>query len=160
MRDIPEETRKSCMARLYFGNHLYLPGAVKNVDFCIARAEEPPRWLFWAEAKKKETPLARMLTQLILTVRKHAAPGISMPEWIGVFDCRRICFIPISVMHELAGIKAEGAAPSDSSNPKFKEFEEAVREKLYNSKSCLFELRETEKIMEFVDENILKNQAC
>jgi len=148
-----EETRKAEIAHKYFGNCLYLPGGVKNIDFCIA--DYSGKWLFWAEAKKNETPLARMLTQLILTIKRYSK-GIEPPKWIGMFDSQRICFVPISLSIELLSVETGNLVPSKTNDVRFKTFEKTVSEKFYASKSFLFEFCQEKEIMEFIEKNIIQ----
>jgi hypothetical protein len=156
---ISEETRKADMARLYFSKHVYLPGAVKNVDFCVKHAAED-KWVFLAEAKSRETPLARMTAQLILTLRKAAIGEYELPKYLGVFDDSRICFMHIAICKDiLRSERIPDIAPSKSGSEEFKEFQKTAAKYLYNPiyNARLFELRQKNKIKDFIELNVLEN---
>jgi len=154
--DLPEETRKAQLAKAFFQGHLYLPGAIKNVDFCIASASDHSRWLFLAEAKRKTTPLSRMMTQLMLTLKRSGACS-NTPRYLGCFDDARICFISSRIYQHAISEGIPDITPSDSHSKPFKAFEEHIKGKLYNPfyNAKLFDLKDTAVIKDFVDMNIL-----
>ncbi|MCL1855692.1 MAG: hypothetical protein FWF86_08165, partial [Clostridia bacterium] len=135
-----EETFKAKVRESYFSRFAYRPS---EIDFVVAEPRDDQRQYYWAEAKRKPTPVSEMLTQLILTCRKTYERGdILPPKFLGCFDDERIAFIEFNDLIDLFSASDVNwkATPSAVGAPDFAKLRKKVEERMAVS-STLVEFR-------------------
>ena len=158
-KNIREEELKNKVGEDWFRQY-NTTEIVGNIDFTAyhkkeTKSERTP--LLWAEAKTGDYDIAAMFVQLILTIGKARTFDKTLPPaFLGVFDYRKIAFVPYSVVQDIFYMNDFNwnVTPSNHDTKEFKLIQERI-EKTLHEKSHIYDFDKDEKeLKHFVAHNI------
>jgi hypothetical protein len=158
-KNIREEELKNKVGEDWFRQY-NTTEIVGNIDFTAyhkkeTKSERTP--LLWAEAKTGDYDIAAMFVQLILTIGKARTFDKTLPPaFLGVFDYRKIAFVPYSIVQDIFYMNDFNwnVTPSNHDTKEFKLIQERI-EKTLHENSHIYDFDKDEKdLKHFIAHNI------
>ena len=164
--DLQEESLKQRVANDFFSAFDYEP--LDRIDFAITLKESknslfPNIYALWAEAKRgDDTDIYASLVQLILTIGANNLHRIHpIPEFIGVFDCEKIAFLPYKYIKDFVmrnDFDWTSITPSEHNSEAFLRMQSLTSE-ILRDKSIIFTYaKDTQELQDFIKNSVAKGK--